>query len=158
MALAVGVWVVSLVVLPSLHTFRAKNVVQVRASVRFRVHPGVDSLEHDAVGFVVHVSHSGVVEYSHAIVQHLFNGDVHVLPRVEDTGNDISQDGRGNLARRLIKHVREMVLGQQGVGGVRARGICPRPILMFSRGIHNTGRPSLQLLRSCVNNWADERS
>lgn len=105
--------------------------------------PFLDGLEHGPVCFVAHIPQRGMMEHTHAVVQDLFDGDVDVLPGVEDAGRDVFEDRGGDLTRGLVEDVGEVVLGKERVRGICAHGICPGFELMLTRGLEDAGRAGL---------------
>lgn len=91
------------VVVSSLYGFRRQDVVQVFAVVVVR--PVLDDLEHIVVDLAVRVANGWVVEHADDIVQDLVDGDVGVVPGVDDAGRDVLQDGDGDLASRCVQNV-----------------------------------------------------
>lgn len=80
--------------------------------------------------------------------------DVDVLPGVQYARCDVLENGGGYLASGLIQYVREVVLGEQGVGGIGAVRIGPGFVLMLARRVNNTRRTGLERFRGST----DERS
>lgn len=138
------------------HALRAQDVVQARAAVRPGVHPVLDGLEHGPVRLVVHVAQRGVVEDAQAVVQDLLDGDVNVLPGIEDAGHDVLEDRGGDLARGLVEDVGEVVLGEHRVRGVGAVRVRPGLVLVPPRGVDDAGRSGLQGLGRGIDDGTDE--
>ena len=55
-------------ILPLPDALRTKDVVDCRGTVRVSVQPALHGLEHSAVGLIVHVTDSGVVEDAQTVV------------------------------------------------------------------------------------------
>ena len=129
--------------------------------VRAAPNPVLHSLEHRAVGLIVHVPESGVVEDTHAVVQNFMFWDIDVLPCVEDPRGNVLQDSRAHLTSWLVQDVGEVVLRQERVSGIGAVGISPWLVLVFTRRIDDPRGSSLKRLRRSIdertNEWREER-
>jgi hypothetical protein len=62
------------------------------------------------VGFIVHITQSGVMEDTHAIFQDFVLGDIDVLPSIEDTRSDVLHNGGGDLASGPVEDIGKMIL------------------------------------------------
>ena len=119
-------------VLAGPNTLCTKQIVQIMTAVRSGVNPVLNCLEHRAVRFITHISGSWMVEDLQTVMGDLIHRDIDVLPCIQNTGYDVSQDSSSNLTGWLVKHVGKVILGQHGVGGIRAMRIVPHFVLMLS--------------------------
>lgn len=106
---AVGVVVTTTMVVTCFYRLRRENVVEILSVVVVR--PVFDYLEHIVVDFTVGIPESRVVEHADDVVQDLVDGNVWVVPCIDDAGRDVLQDCYGYLTGRWVENVGEMVLG-----------------------------------------------
>lgn len=136
---------VDLVVFALPNALRSEDVVERATSVGSRVDPALHDVEHASVDFAMRVSDGGVVEDADDIVENLLDGDVGMVPCVNNAGRDVFEDGGCDLAGWFVQDVGEVVFRQEGVCGVRAMRIRPHFVLMFATCIHDRGAACLEL-------------
>lgn len=102
-AVACGVVVGTAVVMSRFYRLGRKNVIKVFAAVVVR--PVLDYLKHVVVDFAVRVAESRVVEDADDVAEDLVDGDVGMVPGVDDAGRDVLQDRHGDLASRCVENV-----------------------------------------------------
>lgn len=128
-----------------LHGLRREDVVQVFSVIV------VCPLSHNFVHRIVHlaivISQRGMMEDAHAVVQHLVNRHIWVVPSVDNTWCDVLQDCHSNLSSRLIENVGEVVLGEHTVSGVGGVRISPDLKLMLRCRVNDSRRAALELSR-----------
>ena len=142
------------VVLTGSDALAAEDGVQVGTLAR--ASPAFNDGEHGLMDFAVGLASGGMVEHTDDIIEDLVQGNIGVLPGVENARGYVRKDSGGNLACRLVKYVGEVVFGKQRVCWVRAVRVCPRLVLVSSACVNHRGTACFELSRDGVDDGADE--
>lgn len=152
-----GMLIVSpnMVLAPS-NTLGAEELVKVSAAIRARVCPLLDSFVHIAVYFASIISDRRVVKHSKDILKNLLHRYVWMLPGVNYAWCDVLKYTCRDLTSWFVENIRKVIFGKERVRGIRAMGIRPWFILVFTTCIDDSGTASFQLSRDSVDDRAYE--
>ena len=107
---AVGVIILTVVILPCFDSFSAEDMVYVRSAVWARINPRLDGLEHGPMSFIMHIPKRRVMEDLETIIHDLLFGHRRMVPSIEDPRSDIPQNSGSDVASGFVEDIREMIL------------------------------------------------
>src|ERR1700761_8470235 len=148
-----------LVVSTSLNATSAELLAQsVFLALRLLAPPLFDNTEHEptpvACPILTIVSQSRVGEDAvDDAVECTFNVNTLIVPASHDLWNDPLDGLSSNLPCWLVENVREVILGEHGMGGIRGVVIIKDDVLLGHTGLDDLIRAGVELGLDLVDDW-----